>query len=241
MSKERLKIIALMGRSKSGKDTAGDMLAEAGVHGHKGSISKMAFADKLKGICMQMFGLSIEDVYSDSGKNRPTQFDCLMCPECHSVEAEAFKMDNDPQELGRCKVCGVVGDITVFRSKWTPRTILQFIGTEGFRRVWPAVWTQYALMEAKQHLHDGARFVVLTDCRFPNEAEAVWAAGGEVWRIYRPETDKQQTGLAKHASETAMDAIPDGRFQAVIHNDSTLDAFRGKLNAELKRFLREHE
>jgi len=47
------KIIALMGKAKSGKDTFGEMLLRANPDG-----ARVAFADKLKEICGEMFDLS---------------------------------------------------------------------------------------------------------------------------------------------------------------------------------------
>ena len=48
-----MRLIGLMGKSKSGKDTAGQMLVE---HDPRGIT--LAFADKLKEVCMDLFGLT---------------------------------------------------------------------------------------------------------------------------------------------------------------------------------------
>lgn len=224
---EKMKIIALMGKAKAGKDTAGGMLAEMGGG------ATMAFADKLKQYVGEMFGLSHDDMYTDEGKAKPTRFDCLMCPECHSLECEAFETDR--MKRASCKLCGSVGDLTVFKSKWTPRTILQHIGTEGFRRINPDVWVDFALEYAKYQL-ETYPFVVITDCRFRSECMGVWANGGEVWRLRRRETDTKAEGIGGHASETEMDGISDNECQAVVHNDSTLGALRALLHVQFERF-----
>lgn len=239
---QKLNIIALMGKSKSGKDTSGKMLTEMGL-----GVS-MAFADKLKAICGEMFNLTHEQLYDEKLKELPTEFTCLLCPECKSPEVAILKLDR--AENGQCKVCGVIGDVRVFRGQWTPRTILQFIGTEGFRRVDPSVWVRYAIDLARRHLevlpphtasnYGGRFFVVITDCRFKSEMEAIHAVGGEVWRIRRPEIDGAGgAGLKGHASEQEMDSIPDSAFQATIKNDSTLDVLRGRLAAEFGRFKKD--
>lgn len=227
-----MNLIALMGRSKSGKDTAGKMMLEA----LPGQVRTLAFADKLKQVCMDLYGLSWDDVYTEEGKSRQlTDLPLMKCPACGSIETEPM---STTQVL--CMKCQAVGERPGFVSCWTPRMILQHIGTEGCRRVDSAVWVKFALRQAARHLegHGTApvKLVAITDCRFRSEADAVWKAGGEVWRIRRPSTDNSAQGLAGHASETEMDTIPDSLFQNVIVNDGTLDHFRVKVDAALARF-----
>jgi hypothetical protein len=84
-------------------------------------------------------------------------------------------------------------------------------------------------------------FVAITDCRFISEMAAIKKAGGEIWRIRRPETDRKAAGLAGHQSETEMDKIPDSEFHRVINNDASLEVLRGKTIEGLKEFVRSHE
>lgn len=73
----------------------------------------------------------------------------------------------------------------------TPRHALQWLGTEGFRSVYENTWVDYTLREIQKY-----PYVVISDCRFPNEALAIQQAGGIVAYINRP-------GLVagNHASE----------------------------------------
>ncbi|WP_107407970.1 hypothetical protein [Streptomyces sp. CC77] len=93
------------------------------------------------------------------------------------------------------------------------RELLQRCGTEAGRHVLgPDVWVN-ALFQ------DEATWeapVVVTDVRFPNEAEAIKARGGLLVRIDRP--GQPPIGEAGHISEHAVDAWP---FDAVIINDGT--------------------
>jgi hypothetical protein len=105
----------------------------------------------------------------------------------------------------------------------TARELLQRIGTEFGRQaiaedIWIRCW------EAKVRSHDT---VVTDDVRFANEAEAVKAAGGRVWKIIRPSVQRN----TNHPSEGALDDW-DG-FDVVIQNDGSLEQFRRKIDAAL--------
>jgi len=229
---QRMNVIALMGPSKSGKDTSGKILAEMG------NGATLAFADKLKSIVGEMFNLTHKDLYDEAFKEAPTSLDCLLCPECKKPEVTMVSMEDGPLQA-ECGVCGTVGDARVFKGKWTPRTILQYLGTEGFRKIDPSVWVRYALAKADAALkaNGGDKdYIVITDCRFKSEMEAVLAAGGEVWRIKRPEVADSKAGLKGHASEQEMNSIPDSHLQAIIDNDSTIEVLHGRLAAQFNRF-----
>lgn len=241
----RLNVIALMGKLRSGKDTAGQMLIDAG-----GGV-RVAFADKLKQICGEMYGLTWDQMNTDAGKAEKTDLPCLRCPLCLGIACHEVKLEREWKAECLNPQCKAVGEIKSFRDFWTPRMILQHVGTEGMRRVDANVWVRYALNSARQYFqpkYQGGSnepttemprvpFVVITDCRFRSEMAGVVAAGGEIWRIRRPDTDVSSSGLANHASETEMDGIPDAEFHRVIVNDGTLDQLKTRMSAALTQFL----
>jgi hypothetical protein len=251
-------VIAVFGKSRSGKNTIGDMIAAS----RKGTV-QIAFADKLKQICGELFGLTHEDMNTDEGKARATRLSCPTCPVCRSIDTEivsstiAFSSFYDqpvvnpkgPRQAA-CKACGAVGAPESFAGFWTPRTIMQFVATEGVRRVDPQAWARHAMKVAAMALGEGVeitassddrkvggRFVpslvVITDGRFRSELAAVREAGGAAWRVRRPDTDDRAVGLTGHASETEIDGIPDSDFDEVVMNVGSLDdllhAVRGGL------------
>jgi hypothetical protein len=217
-------------------------------HNPKGAT--LAFADKLKEVCMDLFGLSHDDVYTEVGKAKVTDLPLFKCPACSSINCILVATS---QVL--CNGCTAVGAPAAFESFWTNRMILQFVGTEGIRRVDKDAWAKHAIKKARYLLNEtlpGEKrlvmvndepyvpklFVAITDCRFKSEMVAIKAAGGEVWRIRRPTTDNSAQGLAGHASETEMDTIPDSEFNYVINNNATLDVLRAKAVEGLGEFLR---
>ena len=117
----------------------------------------------------------------------------------------------------------------------TPRLVLQLWGTEVGRQAFHNdIWI--ASLENKLRKTNGN--VVVTDCRFPNEVQAIKDAGGIVIRIKRgpepewydlavqenmhnSETAKWELIKRKvHASETSWVGLD---FDAVIENNGTLE------------------
>ena len=98
----------------------------------------------------------------------------------------------------------------VLRGK-TPRQAMRWLGTEwGRDLIAPDFWTELWARRAFPH-----RNVVVEDCRFDNEAEAVRRAGGLVVAVLRPSLDAAADGC--HVSEAGI-ADPDG----FIMNDGDL-------------------
>lgn len=92
------------------------------------------------------------------------------------------------------------------------RGTLQRLGTEVGRNILGGdIW-----VDATMNALDVERDYVITDCRFPNEAQAINRAGGLVVRVQRPGNGPAN----EHPSETALD---DYQFDGVINNDGTLE------------------
>jgi hypothetical protein len=105
----------------------------------------------------------------------------------------------------------------------TARQLLQRLGTEfGRQQIADDVWIR--CWEARIKGHDQ---VVTDDVRFLNEAEAVKAAGGQLWMIRRPYAEHD----GAHISEGALDNW--NGFDVVIDNDGSLEEFRRKIDAVL--------
>lgn len=96
----------------------------------------------------------------------------------------------------------------------TSRRWQQLFGTEfGREMIHPDIWVKIAMAKAAT-----LDRVVIDDMRFPNEFEAVRAAGGRCFRVHRPGTEV----TSQHASEGQLN----GTQMPTIYNTSTLEYLR---------------
>ncbi|MBB4235013.1 deoxynucleotide monophosphate kinase [Rhizobium esperanzae] len=108
----------------------------------------------------------------------------------------------------------------------TPRHAMQTLGTEWGRKCigddfWINLWRDSAERIVKQ----GGR-VVVDDCRFPNEAQAIRRLGGDIFKI------EGRGGIAGgHVSERGC-----GDQDLVIVNDNTPEMLFGRVEEALRRF-----
>lgn len=95
----------------------------------------------------------------------------------------------------------------------TAREVMQFVGTNVFRKMQKNVWASATVKKIAQ---DNLDLAIVADCRFPNEVEAIKSAGGLVIKLTR------NLYNSTHESELALD--PDryeqSNFDLIINNDS---------------------
>ena len=96
------------------------------------------------------------------------------------------------------------------------REFLQRLGVACRDQIGPDVWVD--ALARRLSVHPSARYVI-TDVRFPNEAEFITNRGGQVWRIERSGTRP----VNEHTSETALD---EWCFDRIIVNDGSLADLR---------------
>jgi hypothetical protein len=114
------------------------------------------------------------------------------------------------------------------------RRFLQVLGTEGVRdHLGEDAWVRAMEERLNGKLDDGKTRIVITDVRFPNEAEWVKQVGGDVWRVVRLNYDN---GVAKdHPSEAMVDSlIADRRIVA-----ETLDELYEEVRKAVKSYARD--
>lgn len=104
------------------------------------------------------------------------------------------------------------------------RSLLQHIGTDVIRAVKPNYWVDF-IADMLTFFNGAWDYVLIPDCRFPNEIERLRSAGFDVMHVHIDRPDFQ-SGLTekqmKHASETALDGYPE---DVRIINASTIPDF----------------
>ena len=81
--------------------------------------------------------------------------------------------------------------------KASAREVMQFVGTDFFRSIYPNIWADATIRKIQQ---EKPALAIICDCRFPNEVAAVKSAGGKTIRLTRNEDSSDA-----HESETALD------------------------------------
>lgn len=227
-------IIGLAGPAGSGKDTIADYLVS------KRGFVKMANADLLKRVAQSVFGFTDDQLWGPSElRNAPDK----RYPREHGPAA--FPDGKLPEH---CACCGRAFEDYDIQCFLTPRYVLQIFGTEAGRGCYPTIWVE-RLLGAAQELQAGGCYydtksgirrvgawmngpevaakthVVIPDVRFPNEIEAIKAAGGKMVRVLRENTSLSGAP-AQHRSETELLSVGLERFDYVFQNSGDLNFLR---------------
>lgn len=153
------------------------------------------FADILKkDICINILGLSEDQCYgTDEDKNSLTDIKWEDMPGYETSWKEAKDYHNS----------GLM----------TARQVLQFVGTDIFRKFKPNVWVDATINKIKK---EKPQIAIITDCRFPNEIDAIKNNNGYTIRLTRNPFNSE------HLSECILDSTNYdwNKFDCVIQNDS---------------------
>ena len=113
------------------------------------------------------------------------------------------------------------------------RQLLQYVGTDLVRNDNPDMWVSFVTSMLK-YSKDIWDYVIIPDCRFPNEIDFVKNNGFDVVTV-RIEREEFDSALSKeqlnHPSETALDRYD---FDVIIHNDATLARLKRVINYIIK-------
>jgi len=98
--------------------------------------------------------------------------------------------------------------------KATAREVIQFVGKDFLRRIYPNVWVDATIRKIEE---DSPALAIICDCRFPNEVDGVQKSGGRVIRL-----TKNEDSPDAHESETALDKnnFDWNKFDKIIDNKS---------------------
>jgi hypothetical protein len=189
-------IIGLSGYARSGKDEAAKVLVE------EFGFERIAFADKLRDFLYALNPIVEYERGFSGGQPTRTKDGMLWSPTRLRDVIDVHSWDGYKETIYGTEIRG----------------LLQRLGTEAGRGILgDNVWIDAALGGVKP---DG-RYVV-TDVRFPNEADAVRSRDGRIWRVSRSGVGPANS----HASETSLD---DYDFDARVSNDGTLEEYHDKI------------
>lgn len=191
-------LIGLLGKKRSGKDSFASVLVD------DFGFQRVAFADPLRDAALAL------DPFVG-----PTALPGDLVPSYH-------RLSEVIDALGWEKAKDFAPEV---------RRILQALGTDAIRTLDDGFWVRMAMHKAAElreptrrwpsgELYTPGRPVVVTDVRFPNEAEAIRQAGGVLVRVERPGFDGDG-----HATETALDGFPE---DYIVANDADLEALHGE-------------
>jgi hypothetical protein len=228
--------IAISGKKESGKDEFARLL-------HLNFDSKYSteithFADPLKEICIQLFGLDRRLVY---GSNADKETLTSVMWDGFPLRVRCKYSDKTKFQNSGCSNASIGDDVVEMNYKgilrkvprigpMTIRELLQVMGTDIFReRVYNNIWAEYPFKQPWRCIDQGeveipTDVVFIADCRFPNEVAETLKNNGLVIRVNR-DTGHNDA----HPSETALDGYnwnQDRHF--VIDNNGTLQEFREK-------------
>ena len=258
-------IISISGYIGSGKDTVGNILQiliDMPHFSNKAVIEYLdkkdinysyenkKFADKLKDIVCLLIGCTKEQLEDRDFKETSLGEEWTRYSVANGFWSHS---DNNPShkrmDSKQCSKAEYENEVkvnwqTAYKTVYTPRLLLQHIGTELFRnQIIDGIWVNALMSEYKpkeelvgttpENIQWGEVYPnwIITDTRFPNELQAVKDKGGINIRVNRPKErelilrnatsiiDTRKTLEPEHKSETALD---NATFDYVILNNGTL-------------------
>lgn len=234
-------IIGLAGKMQTGKDlsaliiqylTALDISSDCwdritknkSIKGYLMSDWKVIkFADKLKDIVCLLLGCTRADLEDRDFKEQELGEEWWQWQDTTTGNIYEYE-DHRPffsrPEYGDCmKII-----------KPTPRFLLQYIGTDLFRKqLHTNTWVNATMVDYKPQKmseYNPSKWII-SDVRFPNEVLAIKERGGIIIKL-----ERDNIPISNHLSETALDNYEN--FNYVISNNGTIEELKDALENILK-------
>lgn len=189
-------LVGITGLAQSGKDTFAKMLAEELYKQTNRLFILMAYAHELKLRVQKDFDLSYEQLWGNE------------------KEIEDRRYRRLPRYRG-----GIRSDRAALPGLyWTPREIMQNYG-QFYRTIDYNFWVKHLFNIIEQNNYKN---VIITDIRYPNEAQPIVDRGGYIIRMIRE--DKTEIHNQYHSSEISMSDYD--KIDFVIQNNGTLDELK---------------
>jgi hypothetical protein len=188
------------------------------------------FADKVKDIVCLLTGCTKEQLEDNDFKNTKLPNEWIRygyADEFHVDPLGSPIMNNRQCDKERYEEELKTNHQTAYKFHMTYRELLQYIGTDLFRKKFHTeTWINALFSEYKKP----AQNWIIPDCRFPNEFEAIKNRDGIVIRVNRFNPNEKLFG--NHISEVALDCH---QFDYVINNNSTIDELINQVKVILQK------
>jgi hypothetical protein len=202
-------IIGVSGRKQSGKSTVGNLV-------YSFFMSQLDMSEKI--FLSESGEIIITDLYGEKAyegifdPHNTASNDFLMSKAFTSLN-KSIKIYNFADTLKKDICINILGldynqcygsdeeknqktHLVLDNKNLSAREVMQFIGTDIFRSMYTNVWVDATL---KKIIKEDIPVAIVTDCRFPNEVEAIKENGGKVIRLTRDPFHSD------HISESILD------------------------------------
>ncbi len=223
------RIIGLWAPMSAGKSTVASLLVE------RHDFVEFSFAGPLKSLAKDIFAFDDSVLYGPSSSRNAVDSRGAYSAYWDQVWDRAFQehwyrvvelFDSElyrsqfgkPFSEIRTGLNNVLRNLKALRTDFTPRAALQQLGTDFGRAIWDQVWVQAAMRSIDE---SGAKRVVFSDARFPNEAQPIIARGGDVWWI--DSSKRVPRSPFRHASESTYEEAAPYVTHILDNNGTTAD------------------
>lgn len=211
----KVKIIAFCGAKGAGKSTAATLLRELVPN----KIEELALAGHLKNVCSKVFNLNLDLFLNPALKERELEDLVVLTPETLAAVLGQFYVEGNLEQHIRPHIGRVLD---------TPRSLLQYIGTEVLHPIDPLIHVKIMARNVSED-----KLTVLTDLRFFNEFNYFKETMGDAFLpVYIKNNAAELVALAdQHPSERDLE-----KFKSkceVIENHGSMAEFRTKLSTLL--------
>jgi hypothetical protein len=236
-----MKLLAISGWSKSGKDTAAKILIDN--YGFK----RIAFAEPLKNTVAEQFDFERLSLDNQALKEAPllnmrvepkdpftrmiAEFMYKEFRTKFGKQADSFYYNHHGEDISDASFLGIVsgmpdesGEVGQWTEPlyWTRRALMILEGSSK-RSTTPNYWVERAIKTAREQ---GMELVVISDLRYRNEIYALKSALSANDELTTIRVDRFDTSPSQDPSERDLD---DAKFDIVLSNRGTVEEFDKKV------------
>lgn len=241
-----MKVVAISGWARSGKDTAAKILIE------DYGFNRIAFADPLKNTVAEQFGFERQSLDNQSLKETPVlsmpvkpkdpftkmiaefmikEFRTKSGHQCESFTYRTLEKGDSPQFMGLYHGLNGKNEEEYWPEPvyWTRRALMMLEGSSK-RSTNPDYWVEKAIGTARSQNKER---IVISDLRYKNEIYAMKMALGDGDELTTVRVNRFESTSSEDPSERDLD---DTTFDIVIENRGTKEEFLAK-SASLGKWL----